>query len=122
VGRVVDVRHTPVREDGDETGTSTPANLVDIAVDKPLPNAWDDAEEWDPTWESPSMAAAVDRTDSATSTARDGDDLEQAVVMEFRSPQRKGGETLAKLWTGLFLVYTGAAVPLLTWAIASIVQ
>ena len=36
--------------------------------------------------------------------------------------QEKGGGMLAKLWIGLFIAYPAAALPLLTWAIASIAQ
>jgi hypothetical protein len=39
---------------------------------------------------------------------------------EPRERDAKEGEILAKLWLGLFVTYTVAAVPLLTWAAASI--
>lgn len=33
----------------------------------------------------------------------------------------EGGDMLTNLWTGLFVVYTAAALPLLVWAVATVV-
>ncbi len=68
-------------------------------------NSWDDGEEWD----QPLVSPAGPRNPATTAAAWDD-----------ASERGRHSGFLAKLWIGLFLVYTAAAVPLLVWALASI--
>jgi hypothetical protein len=94
--------------------TAKPADTAAISV-VALPNAWDDAEEWEPMAES--VNARVVPFPNA-----DGTDAPARALAETArvSSQEDGRKRLGDLWIALSLVYAAAALPVLVFAIRSL--
>lgn len=80
------------------------------------PNSWDDGEEWEQIFLSPAGPRNPATTAVAWDDASEWDDIPASSPLA----PKEATDLLAKLWIGLFLVYTAAAAPLLVWTLASI--